>query len=67
MAHILQLVMGGSNERMPPFSRLFGTIFLVWAEIAAHVVMAPEDMPIAVATGLIGEVFFVGLLVRRRK
>ena len=66
MAHVVRLVMGGNNARVLPFSALFGAIFLIWADIVARVVMAPEDMPIGVVTGLIGGVFFVGLLARRR-
>lgn len=66
MPHVVRLVMGGNNARVLPFSALFGAIFLVWADIVARVVMAPEDMPIGVVTGLIGGVFFVGLLARQR-
>ncbi|MDT8854897.1 iron ABC transporter permease [Paracoccaceae bacterium Fryx2] len=66
MPHIVRLVMGGNNARVLPFSALFGAIFLIWADIIARVVMAPEDMPIGVVTGLIGGAFFVGLLARRR-
>ena len=66
MPHIVRLAMGGNNSRVLPFSALFGAIFLIWADIAARVVMAPEDMPIGVVTGLIGGLFFVGLLARRR-
>jgi Fe2+ or Zn2+ uptake regulation protein len=66
MLHIVRFVMGNNNARVLPFSVLFGTIFLIWVDIAARVVMAPEDMPVGVVTGLIAGVFFVGLLVRRR-
>lgn len=66
MPHVVRLVMGGNNARVLPFSALFGAIFLTWADIAARVVMAPEDMPIGVVTGLIGGLFFVWLLSRRR-
>jgi iron complex transport system permease protein len=66
MPHIVRLVMGGNNQRVLPFSALFGAIFLIWADIAARVVMAPEDMPIGVVTGLVGGIFFVALLARRR-
>ena len=66
MPHIVRMVMGGNNARVLPFSALFGAIFLIWGDIIARVVMAPEDMPIGVVTGLIGGVFFVGLLARRR-
>lgn len=65
MPHVVRLVMGGNNTRVLPFSALFGAIFLIWADIVARVVMAPEDLPIGVVTGLIGGVFFVRLLTRR--
>lgn len=66
MPHVVRLVMGGNNARVLPFSALFGAIFLICADIIARVVMAPEDMPIGVVTGLIRGVFFVGLLAQRR-
>ena len=40
-------------------------IVLILADIAARVVMAPEDMPIGVVTGLVGGVAFIVLLRRR--
>lgn len=66
MPHIVRLIMGGNNARVLPFSALLGAIFLIWADIVARVVMAPEDMPIGVVTGLMGGIFFVGLLAKRR-
>ena len=44
---------------------MIGAILLLWADIAARTVMAPEDMPIGIVTGLIGGIFFVWLLGRR--
>ncbi len=65
MPHIVRLIFGGDNARILPFSALFGAIFLVWADTFARIVMAPEDMPIGVVTGLLGGLFFVWLLGRR--
>lgn len=63
--HIVRLVTGGDYRRLIPFSALCGAIFLVWADIIARTIMAPDDMPIGIVTGLIGGVFFVWLLRRR--
>lgn len=63
--HIVRTVVGGDYARVLPCSALFGAIFLLWADIVARTVMAPEDMPIGIVTGLIGGVFFV-LLLRRQ-
>ena len=64
--HIVRLLVGGDYRRVLPMSALIGAVFLLWADIAARTVMAPEDMPIGIVTGLVGGVFFVWLLGRRR-
>ncbi|MGX9354681.1 FecCD family ABC transporter permease [Roseobacteraceae bacterium S113] len=64
--HIVRMVVGGDYIRVLPASAIAGAIFLLWADIAARTVMAPEDMPIGIVTGLVGGVFFVWLLGRRR-
>ncbi len=65
MPHLVRLIVGGDNARVLPLSALFGAVFLVWADTVARVVMAPEDMPIGIVTGLVGGVFFVWLMARR--
>lgn len=64
--HIVRMIVGGDYRRVLPMSALIGAVFLLWADIAARTVMAPEDMPIGIVTGLVGGVFFVWLLGRRR-
>ncbi|MEO9514498.1 MAG: iron ABC transporter permease [Paracoccaceae bacterium] len=63
--HIARMLVGGDYTRVLPASALVGAIFLLWADIAARTVMAPEDMPIGIVTGLVGGMFFVWLLGRR--
>ena len=63
--HIARLLVGGDYRRVLPASVLIATIFLLWADIAARIVMSPEDMPIGIVTGLIGGVFLVWLLGRK--
>lgn len=63
--HIVRMIVGGDYIRVLPASALVGAIFLLWADIAARTIMAPEDMPIGIVTGLVGGVFFVWLLGRR--
>ncbi|MCX7286349.1 MAG: iron ABC transporter permease [Rhodobacterales bacterium] len=65
MPHLVRLLAGGDNAKVLPLSALFGAVFLVLADTLARVVMAPEDMPIGVVTGLIGGVFFLWLMARR--
>ena len=63
--HIARMLFGGDYARVLPASALIGAIFLLWADIVARTIMAPEDMPIGIVTGLVGGIFFVWLLGRR--
>lgn len=65
MPHIARLLVGGDYQRLIPVSALLGGVFVLWADIAARTIMAPEDMPIGIVTGLIGGCFFVWLLRKR--
>ncbi len=64
--HIVRMLVGGDYTRVLPTSALIGAIFLLWADIVARTIMAPEDMPIGIVTGLVGGLFFVWLLGRRQ-
>jgi len=64
--HIVRLIVGGDYTRVLPVSALCGAIFLLWADVFARIVMAPDDIPIGIVTGLIGGVFFVWLLRRNQ-
>lgn len=63
--HVARMLVGGDYRRVLPASAFLGAIFLLWADIAARTIMAPEDMPIGIVTGLVGGGFFVWLLSRR--
>lgn len=63
--HIVRLFVGGDYTRVLPISALFGGILLLWADIGARTIMAPEDIPIGIITGLVGGLFFIGVLAKR--
>jgi iron complex transport system permease protein len=60
--HIVRMFVGGDYSRVLPASAIVGGIFLLWADITARTVMAPEDMPIGIVTGIVGGVFFILML-----
>jgi iron complex transport system permease protein len=39
---------------------------LIWADLFSRVVMAPEDMPIGIVTGLVGGIAFIAILKQRK-
>lgn len=63
--HIARLITGGDYRRVVPMSAFLGGLFVLWADIVARTVMAPEDMPIGIVTGFVGGCFFVWLLRRK--
>ncbi len=65
--HIVRMMVGGDYKRVLPISALIGVIFLIWSDVAARTIMAPEDIPIGIITGLVGGLFFIWLLGRRNK
>ncbi|GFE50340.1 ABC transporter permease [Roseobacter cerasinus] len=64
--HVVRLLVGGDYLRVLTGSAVMGAVFLLWADIAARTVMAPEDIPIGIITGLVGGLFFIWLLGRRK-
>lgn len=63
--HVARFLLGGDSARVIPGSALIGAIALLWADIVARTIVAPEDMPIGIVTGLVGGLFFI-LLLRRQ-
>jgi iron complex transport system permease protein len=65
--HIVRMFVGMGHRRVLPVSALLGSIFLVWVDVLARTIMAPEELPVGVITSLLGGSFFVWLLYTQRK
>lgn len=64
--HIVRMMVGSNYKMVLPISALIGAIFLVWADMAARMVLAPEEMPIGIITAICGSPFFIWMLRRKR-
>ncbi|KQB52024.1 ABC transporter permease [Pseudomonas endophytica] len=64
--HIARRLVGAEHRRLLPVCALLGSVFLVWVDVAARTLIAPEDLPIGVATAAIGGLFFIGLMRKQR-
>ncbi|MBN8203238.1 FecCD family ABC transporter permease [Bacillus sp. NTK034] len=64
--HIVRMLVGSNYKLVLPISALIGAIFLVWADMAARMVLAPEEMPIGIITAICGCPFFIWMLRRKR-
>ncbi|WP_096202329.1 FecCD family ABC transporter permease [Bacillus sp. FJAT-45350] len=62
--HVVRLVIKSDHRRVLPASALVGAIFLIWADVIARMVVAPQELPIGIVTALCGGPFFIWLLRR---
>ena len=63
--HMARALVGAEHRKLIPVSALLGALFLVWVDVAARTLIAPEDLPIGIATAALGGVAFILLLKRR--
>ncbi len=65
--HFVRIVLGPNHRLLLPASFLCGAIFLVFADLIARTVLAPQELPLGVVTALVGAPFFILLLRRAKK
>ncbi|NCB53064.1 MAG: iron ABC transporter permease [Clostridia bacterium] len=65
--HMARMLFGPAHRRLLPASLFGGATFLLLADLAARVVLAPLELPIGVVTSLIGSVVFVRIFSLTRK
>ncbi|MCP8319383.1 MAG: iron chelate uptake ABC transporter family permease subunit [archaeon] len=65
--HMLRLIVGPDHRILLPTSCLFGATFLVLADLAAKLVVAPAELPVGIITASIGAPFFIYLLRTRKR
>ncbi len=63
--HVLRPLTGPAHARLLPASFFVGAILLVAMDLLARVLLAPEELPVGILSGLIGAPFFLGLLRRQ--
>lgn len=62
--HLARRLVGARHRVLIPASALLGSLFLLWADAIARIVMQPRELPIGVITAAIGAPFLL-ILVRR--
>ncbi|MEV6240934.1 iron ABC transporter permease [Lentzea sp. NPDC051838] len=65
LPHLTRMVVGADHRRVLPLAPLAGASFLVWVDVAARMLAAPEELPLGVITAAIGVPCFI-LLMRRK-
>ena len=65
--HVLRLIVGADHRRLIPAVLLAGAIFMILADLAARLALAPQELPVGILTALLGGPFFLFLLRRERR
>jgi iron complex transport system permease protein len=62
--HLARRAVGGTHARVVPVAALMGAVLLVWADVLARTLFAPQEIPIGIITSLVGAPFLL-VLIRR--
>lgn len=65
--HVVRLLLGPDHRWLLPCSALLGASLLCLADLAARLLVQPQELAIGVLTALLGGPFFLFLIVRRRR
>ena len=65
--HLMRPLVGQDYRYLIPYSALAGAVLLLFADLAARVVMAPVVLPVGILTSFAGAPLFIYLIARNRK
>jgi len=65
MPHVVRLLVGADHRRALPAVALLGAAFLIAADLAARILISPEEIPVGILTALVGGPFFLYLMKRK--
>jgi iron complex transport system permease protein len=64
--HVIRLWFGADYRRLVPLSIIGGASALILSDVAARVVIAPQEIPVGIVTALVGAPFFLWVLRRAK-
>lgn len=63
--HLVRGVFGSDHKRLIPAAILFGSVFLIWADILARTLIQQSELPIGIITSMIGAPMFMYMLIKK--
>lgn len=64
--HFARLLVGSDHKKVLPLSALLGAILVIWTDVVARMIFAPEELPIGILTAIIGGPIFIMLLRKKQ-
>lgn len=65
--HVVRFWVGSDYRKLLPLSVLGGAAFLLFADVLARVLLAPQEVPVGIITALAGAPFFIWVLHSSQK
>jgi len=65
LPHAARALVGMRHRIMMPTVALIGALFLIWVDVLARTVIAPEELPVGVVTAIVGVPAFIAVLIRQ--
>jgi iron complex transport system permease protein len=65
--HLLRLAFGSDFRVLLLSSFIGGSVFVIISDLISRTLIAPNELPIGVITGMIGGLVFIGVMVRSKK
>ncbi|MBB5955436.1 iron complex transport system permease protein [Saccharothrix tamanrassetensis] len=62
LPHLVRLLVGADHRKVLAVAPLAGACFLIWVDVAARLLAAPEELPLGVITAALGVPCFVFLM-----
>ncbi|MFD5186906.1 FecCD family ABC transporter permease [Streptomyces sp. NPDC058357] len=63
--HVVRSAIGPDHRGLLPVAVLSGALFLIWADVAARVVVPNAELPIGIVTSVLGAPLFLHMLIRK--
>ncbi len=64
--HIVRNIVGSDHKYVIPASILMGGMFIVFSDVAARLLVAPQELPIGIVTAMLGAPYFVYLVKKNQ-
>ena len=65
--HIARRLASTNYKRLFPIATLLSSLFLVWADVLARILVKNAELPIGIFTALVGAPFFIYIVAKSRK
>ena len=65
--HFTRFLVGGDHRKVLPVSALLGGILVFWVDVAARLLIAPEELPVGILTSIIGGPIFIWMLKKSNR